>query len=142
MIGSAGGPNSSSILKNELRRDAARNGSAPPGPGPGRLEWPAWSFIRTLFLKGLARFCRTPKFHSTCFFVHKNQGRQRLSVDARDVTRHFKRPRGVALVCTEALAGLECHGGSSFWNSTVDVRDAFHRMALPQGLSDCFALPG
>ena len=29
------------------------------------------SFIRTLFGKGLVRFSRTPKFHCTCFFVHK-----------------------------------------------------------------------
>ena len=41
-----------------------------------------------------------------------------------------------------ALAGLECNAGSRFWISTVDVRDAFHRMALPDDLSDCFALPG
>ena len=44
----------------------------------------------------------------------------------------------VGLASPEALAGLEC---SFFWISAVDVRDAFHRMALPDDLSDFFALP-
>ena len=37
--------------------------------------------------------------------------------------------------------GLDCSADSRFWISTVDVRDAFHRMALPEDLSHCFALP-
>ena len=70
------------------------------------------------------------------------QGRQRLIVDARETNRHFKRPPSVALARPEALAGLECSADSRFWISTVDVRDAFHRMAVPEDLSDCLALPG
>ena len=48
----------------------------------------------------------------------------------------------MALVSPEPLAGLECSTESRFWISTVDVRDAVHRMALPDDLSDCFALVG
>ena len=86
------------------------------------------------------RFQRTPKFHCTYFFVHKMQGRQHLIVDARDDNQHFKRPPSMARASPEALAGLECNAGSRFCISTVDVRDAFHRMALPDDLSGCFAL--
>ena len=60
---------------------------------------------------------------------------------AGDVNRHFKRPPTVALTSSEALAGLECNASSRFWISTVDVRDAFHRIAVPNDLSDCFAVP-
>ena len=89
------------------------------------------------------RFSRTPRFHCTCFFsVHEKQGRQCLIVDAGETNRHFKRPPSVALASPQALAGMECSTESRFWISTVDVRDAFHRMALPDGISDCFALPG
>ena len=57
MFGSAGGPNSSLNFENEQRLvDAARNGSALPGPGPGRLEWPTGGFIRKLFQKGVGPF--------------------------------------------------------------------------------------
>ena len=100
------------------------------------------SFVHTLSGKGLVRFSRTPKFHCACFFVHEKQGRQRVIVDAREVNRHFKRLPSVALDRPEATAGLDCNASSRFWISTVDVRDAFHRMALPDDLSDCFALPG
>ena len=87
------------------------------------------SFIRTLFGKELVGFSRTPKFHCACFSVHEKQVRQRLIVDAREVNRHFKRLPSVALARPEALAGLDCNASSRFWISTVDVRDAFHRMA-------------
>ena len=76
------------------------------------------------------------------FFVHKKQGRLRPIVDAGETNRHFKRPPSVALASPEALAGLECKPESRFRISTVGVRDAFHRMTLPDDLSDCFALPG
>ena len=100
-------------------------------------------FIRTLFRKRLlVRFSRTPRFHCTCFFVHEKQGRQHLIEDAGETNRHFKRATSVALASLEALAGLECSADSRFWISTVDVRDALHRMALPDDLSDCFSLPG
>ena len=35
-----------------------------------------------------------------------------MIVHARDVYSHFKRTLAVALASPEALAGLECHGGS------------------------------
>ena len=38
--------------------------------------------------------------------------------------------------------GRGVNAGSRFWISAVDVRDAFHRMALPDNLSDFFLLPG
>ena len=100
-------------------------------------------FIRTIFRKRLlVRFSRTPRFHCTCFFVHEKQGRQHLIEDAGETNRHFKRATSVALVSLEALAGLECSADSRFWISTVDVRDALHRMALPDDLSHCFSLRG
>ena len=99
--------------------------------------------IRTLFLKKvLVRFSTTPRFNCTCFFVHKKQGRQRLIVDARETNRHVKRQPSVALASPQALAGLECSSESGVWISTVDVREAFHRVVLPDDLFDCFALLG
>ena len=82
--------------------DAARNGSALPGPGLGRLEWPTGGFIRKLFLEGLVRFSRTPKYHCTCFFSTRNRA-DSVIVHARDVHRHFKRPLALALASPEAL---------------------------------------
>ena len=49
---------------------------------------------------------RTLRFHCTCFFVHKKQGRQRLIVDARETNRHFKRPPVVALPVRKSWLGL------------------------------------
>ena len=34
------------------RLDATRNGSALPGPGVGRLEWPTWGSFANFFKKG------------------------------------------------------------------------------------------
>ena len=48
----------------------------------------------------------------------------------------------MALASPEALSGLECNADCRFWISTVDVRDAFHRVGLPGGHSGCFAVPG
>ena len=64
------------------------------------------------------------------------------SVDATETNRHFKQPPSVVLARPDALAGLECSADRRFWISIVDVWDAFHRMALPEDLSDYFALPG
>ena len=75
-------------------------------------------------------------------FVAKKQSRQRLIIDARETNRHIKRPPSVALAIPEDWAGLVCSADSRFGISTVVVRDAFHRMALPGDLSDSFALPG
>ena len=73
------------------------------------------------------------EFSLHVFLVHKKkQGRQRPIVDARETNRHFKRPPSVALASPQALAGLECSADSRFWISSPDVRDAFHRMALPE----------
>ena len=79
----------------------------------------------------VVRFARTPRYHCT-FFLHKKQGRQRFIVDARDVNRHFRRPPAAALASPEAVAGLVCNEGNSFWISTFDVRDAWARWGAPE----------
>ena len=46
-------PNSSLNFENEQRLvDAARNGLALPGPGPGRLEWRTGGSFANFFKKG------------------------------------------------------------------------------------------
>ena len=99
-------------------------------------------FIRTLFQKGTRPLFEDAEISLHVLFVREKQGRQHLIVDARETNRHFKRPPSVALARPEALAGLERSADSRFWISTVDVRDAFHRMAVSEDLSDCLALPG
>ena len=80
-------------------------------------------------------------FIARAFFVHKKQGRQRLFVDAGETNRHFKRPPSVAGQ-PGSLGWVGMQGRRSLLDLHCYVRDSFHRMALPDDLSDCFALPG
>ena len=97
--------------------------------------------IRTLFRKGLVLFEDAEVSLHVLFLSIRSKVARAPRETNRHFNRHFNRPPSAALASPEALAGLECSADSRFWISTVDVRDAFHCMALPDDLSDCFALP-
>ena len=98
-------------------------------------------FIKDLHSRGLIRYSRTPKGQCTVFFVRKKDtGSLRMIVDARGVNRECRSPPSVKLASPESLASIESNEETVF-TATIDIQNCFHRLKMPEYMSDHFALP-
>ena len=74
-----------------------------------------------------------------------------MIIDARRANHHFERPPHVDLLTAEGLSNIEIDLGGEesdspsletlvFFLGTADVEDCFHRILIPDWLSDYFGL--
>ena len=72
------------------------------------------------------------------FTVKKKDGELRLVVDARVANQWFTPPASTQLPTGSAFAQVE---GDGFCVGTLDLKDAFYHLGLPESLQDLFCLP-
>ena len=79
------------------------------------------------------------------FFVHKSKGDKiRLILDCRPSNQMFSAPPSTPLATVESLSSIELEAaaeeGISLHLGVSDIDNCFHRLRLPESLSDWFAL--
>ena len=83
------------------------------------------------------------------FFVLKKNGSLRLILDCRLTNQLFRRPPSTPLATAECLSSFEIGdpAGATVGDDVFvyiglsDIENAFHRMRMPEWLSDFFSLP-
>ena len=113
-------------------------------------------FVRSLRGRGLLRFGRWSYEKVGVFFVWKKERKtMRLILDCRRSNAWFSRPPHTALLTAEGLGNLEVDmvdddammaeaaelTDVAFSVGIADVKDAFHRLLMPEWMSRYFGLP-
>ena len=113
-------------------------------------------FVRSLRGRGLLRFGRWSYEKVGVFFVWKKERKtMRLILDCRRSNAWFNRPPHTALLTAEGLGNLEVDmvdddatmaeaaelTDVAFSVGIADVKDAFHRLLMPEWMSRYFGLP-
>ena len=75
------------------------------------------------------------------FAVKKKNDEQRLVLDCRYSSCHFKDPPKVHLASGQSFASIEVEPGQQVWLGNVDIKVAFYAMQLPAELMKYFGLP-
>ena len=90
---------------------------------------------------GMVDFTLTPKVVNGVFATPKDDGRQRLIIDARRGNARFLKAGDAALPGPDLLANLEVPEGEMLYAAKADLDNFYHRIRLPQWLWSYFALP-
>ena len=98
-------------------------------------------FVEDLFHAGLINFTWTAQGIISPFCVWKKNGRQRLVLDCRAVSRLFKRSAHIPLGSGSAWADIVLEPDTDLYISQSDIKDNFYRCGVPAGLSRLFCLP-
>ena len=104
------------------------------------------SFLEDLDSRGLLTWSQAPKVLCSVFFVRKKPSAAtgadlRMIVDCRPANRRFKDAPNTVLASPESLAQIELGSKDIMYTSTVDVRDCFYRIRIPDEFAEYFALP-
>ena len=93
-------------------------------------------FVNDLDSRGLLCFSQSPKVQCSCFFVRKKPSASgaflRMIVDCRPANRVFGEPPNSVLASPESMARMELEESDTLYVSTIDVRDCFYRIRIPQ----------
>ena len=63
-----------------------------------------------------------------------------MIVDCRRANRRFNEPPNMVLASPGSLSTLDVSESDTLYTSTVDVRDSFYRIRIPEKCSEYFAL--
>ena len=101
--------------------------------------------VKRLIKIGLFRVSVRPKGHVGIFFVHKSKGGKiRLILDCRPSNQMFTAPPSTPLATVESMCNIELDGipadGVRLFVGVSDIDNCFHRLRLPESLSDWFCL--
>jgi hypothetical protein len=111
-------------------------------------------FVKELNTLGLFKPVIQRKSHVGLFFVAKKNGSLRLIIDARPTNALFQKPPGAPLCSAETLASIEvvldadcqtfgdvaCTDHGDLFLGVSDVENAFHRIGIPDWLSEYFVI--
>ena len=115
-----------------------------PVLGSDRRQYLA--FLEDLDRRGLLTWSQNPKVLCSVFFVRKKPSSEtgadlRMIIDCRPANRRISDPPNTVLASPESLSSLEVDHADTLYTSTVDVRDCFYRIRVPDWFAEYFALP-
>ena len=88
---------------------------------------------------------QSPKVQCSVFFVRKTASASgadlRMIIDCRPANRRSKDAPNTVLASPESLSQIELDSSDVMYTSTIDVRDCFYRMRIPQEFAEYVALP-
>jgi hypothetical protein len=90
---------------------------------------------------GMVDYTTTPKVVNGAFATPKDEGRQRLVIDARPANAAFAASAQVVLPAPDLLARLEVPEGGLLYAAKVDLDNYYHRLRMPSWMWPFFALP-
>ena len=101
--------------------------------------------VKKLLRIKLFRITLRPNGRVGLFFVHKSKGGKiMLILDCRPSNQMFRPPPGTPLATVESLCSIEMEvaadEGISLFLGISDIDNFFHRLRLPETLSDWYAL--
>lgn len=94
-----------------------------------------------LFIRGMIKFRKDAKVTNGLFAVPKKDDVQRLIADLRKANSHFAVPEKVTLCGPDVLAKIQVPPGRRLVQATRDIRDFYHRLAMPPEWWQYFAWP-
>ena len=97
--------------------------------------------LKKLFKAKMIFFSQSVRAVNGLFGVRKPDGSLRLIVDARRANAHFIPPPPVHLTSPETLASVLQGCTTTLFTAKSDLDNYYHRIAIPEWLSQYFALP-
>ena len=90
---------------------------------------------------GLLGFTTKPREHVGLFFVWKKDRTLRMICDARRSNARFREPPQVRLATGCAMSRIEIPENTEMFIGSLDLKDYFHTLRIPDEMSDFFCLP-
>lgn len=94
-----------------------------------------------LFIRGMITFRKDARVVNGLFAVPKKDDVQRLIADLRKANAHFHVPAKVSLCGPDVISKLQVPAGHRLVQATRDIRDFYHRLAMPPPWWPYFAWP-
>ena len=92
-----------------------------------------------LFIRGMITFKKDAKVINGLFAVPKQDDVQRLIADLRKANSHFAVPAKVTLCGPDIISKIQVPTGQRLVQATRDIRDFYHRLAMPPSWWPYFA---